>query len=63
MPGGILMVLIGSLVIGQVTRGQALQRLGLIHPQSGGLLSGIGSTIGAVGSGVRVGLGNSVGGI
>ena len=61
MAGGILMALIGSLVIGQVTRGQALQRLGIIQPTSGGSLLGklFGGIPGAIGAGIGTEIGKT----
>ncbi len=60
MAGGILMVLAGSLVIGQVTRGQALQRLGVIQPTSGGSLLGklFGGAASTAGAGIGAGFGH-----
>lgn len=60
MIGGTLMILTGSLVIAQVTRGQALQRLGIIGTGGGitGFLSGPIGQVKAVGGGIGAGFGH-----
>ncbi len=55
---GLALALLGALVIGQVTAGGALERLGIIQPGSG-LFGGIGSTIAGLGAGLGTEIGKT----